>query len=77
MDGILSYMKPKFISLAIGNSRLGSTTCHPHSKRLRVMITATTTFQSRTSLDHRRAAKLSTPNNKSVIEHTQSLKVLY
>ncbi len=39
MNGVLDRMKSEVISLADAHTASNSATCHPHRKRLRMMIT--------------------------------------
>src|SRR3954470_2231920 len=75
-DFILRDVVPEFIGGAIGDARLDSSAGHPHRKRVRMMIATDKIFVLRAIFVHRGAAKLTTPDNERIIEHSSLLKIL-
>ena len=66
MHTVLDRMVPQFIGLSISDSAFYSATGHPHGEPFDVMVPTDVTF----ALIHGGSAKLSTPDDEGVIEHS-------
>jgi hypothetical protein len=74
MNTIFDRMKSEVICFANRLATLDTSTCHPHCKTLSVMIASTASLLTwRAILCQRRAAKLTTPNNKRIVQQTSLL----
>lgn len=75
MDFVLHDVETKIVSFTESNSRFETATCHPHCKRLRMMIAAKFAPSVGITLDHRSAAKFATPNDERIIQESTLLQV--
>src|SRR4051812_42456050 len=66
----LHSLQADFVGAAIYCSRLRPASRKPHAETGRVMIASTTAL-----LAHRRAPKLTTPDNESLVQQTAPLKI--
>ena len=75
VDLIFNHMKTQFIRLTDGNAALYSAATKPHCESLRMMVAAPFSAKVGVGLDHRRAAKLATPEDQRVGEQAAGLQV--
>ena len=72
---ILRNMESKFIGFSISHPRFDSTTGHPHGIGLRVMVPSRAATKCRIVLNHRRAAKLTTPDDQRILKKSLTLEI--
>ena len=70
VDLVLDGIEAEFIGLAVVDSALNSTACHPHRKGVGVVVATVVS-----TLNHGGAAKFSAEDDEGVIEHAALFEI--